>query len=499
MAEKSSKKHTSENDLTDLYLHGRVLPQALEFEEALLGAMMLEQNATGQVIDKLYPEIFYKEAHQIIFKAIYYVYESGNPVDLLSVTEYLRKHKLLDAIGGAYTLAHLTQNVRSSANIEYYARIVSEKNILRQLISISTNVIDDAFEDQKDVLELLDEAEIGLFNIAEKNFNRSGMDMHALSINFIKELETARSNKDHIRGVPSGFAALDRVTNGWQKSNLIIIAARPGMGKTAFVLSMARNMVVERKIPVAFFSLEMSANDLMMRLVSAETAINQSQLKRAALTDDEWNRLLNCMPILEDAPLIIDDTAGLNIFDLKAKCRRLKEQHGVQCIIIDYLQLMNGNKDTKGNREQEIANISRSLKTLAKELDIPIIALSQLSRAVETRSTTTKRPQLSDLRESGAIEQDADMVLFIYRPEYYNIHQFEDQSPSDGLADIIIAKHRNGETTDVRLQFIKEQAKFCDMGFDNRFTDNNIYMTLPSKVNSMEELEEVEEPDFVKN
>lgn len=447
--------------MPDIDMQGRVQPQAIDFEEAVLGAMMLEQNATGQVIDKLLSDMFYKEAHRFIFEAIRQVFESGNPVDLLSVTTQLRKNKKLEAIGGSYYLATLTNKVVSSANIEFYARIISEKFIQRQLISVSTETIRDAFDESTDVLDLLDRAEKNLFDIAEQNFRRSNADMALLVQEFINEMKEAKNSKKELRGLPSGFTDLDRFTGGWQKSNLIILAARPGMGKTAFVLSMARNMAVDQRIPIAFFSLEMSAADLIMRLVSAETGIKNEKLKRADLTNAEFADLVERISSLTDAPLIIDDTPGLSVFELRAKCRRLKQQYDIQCVVIDYLQLMSGGKETKGNREQEISTISRSLKTLSKELNIPVIALSQLNRSVESRSTTSKRPQLSDLRESGAIEQDADMVLFIYRPEYYRI-PFEDGSPAEGLADLVIAKHRNGGLSDIRLRFIAEQAKFCD-------------------------------------
>ncbi|MDR0368760.1 MAG: replicative DNA helicase, partial [Bacteroidales bacterium] len=422
----------------------------------------------------------------------------GNPVDLLSITTQLRKNKRLEAIGGSYYLATLTNKVVSSANIEFYARIISEKFIQRQLISVSTETIRDAFDESTDVLELLDKAEKNLFDIAEQNFRRSNTDMSILIKEFIDEMKEAKNNKKELRGLPSGFTDLDRFTSGWQKSNLVILAARPGMGKTAFVLSMARNMAVDQRIPVAFFSLEMSAADLIMRLVSAETGIKNEKLKRAELTNSEFADLVERISSLTDAPLIIDDTPGLSVFELRAKCRRMKQQYGIECVVIDYLQLMSGGKENKGNREQEISTISRSLKTLSKELNIPVIALSQLNRSVESRSLSSKRPQLSDLRESGAIEQDADMVLFIYRPEYYKI-QFEDDTPSEGLADLIIAKHRNGGLKDIRLRFIAEQAKFCDKEDDfsqiqslygnsnSSFNDDGTQtVTIQSRINTIE-------------
>ena len=476
--------------MPDIDMQGRVQPQAIDFEEAVLGAMMLEQNATGQVIDKLIPDMFYREAHKFIFEAIRQVFESGNPVDLLSITSQLRKNRKLEAIGGSYYLATLTQKVVSSANIEFYARIISEKYIQRQLISVSTETIRDAFDDSSDVLELLDKAEKNLFDIAEQNFRRTNADMSVLIQEFIAEMKEAKNSKKELRGLPSGFTDLDRTTGGWQKSNLIILAARPGMGKTAFVLSMARNLAVEQRKPIAFFSLEMSAADLIMRLVSAETGIRNDKLRQASLTDFEWGELVEKLTALTDAPLIIDDTPGLSIFELRAKCRRLKQQYNVECVIVDYLQLMSGGNDSKGNREQEISTISRSLKNLSKELNIPVIALSQLNRSVESRGVTSKRPQLSDLRESGAIEQDADMVMFIYRPEYYKL-DFDDGTPGAGLADLIIAKNRNGGLKDVRLRFVAEQAKFCDVAdfspisniYDNTQTTTSI--TLPSRINDI--------------
>ncbi|MDR1791959.1 MAG: replicative DNA helicase [Bacteroidales bacterium] len=442
---------------------GRVAPQSVDFEEAVLGAMMLEAEAASLVLEHLHEDMFYKPEHKVIFQAISEVFATGGKIDLLTVTEKLRKNKKLDAAGGSYNLALLTNKVISSAHIEYHARIINEKHILRSLIEISSQAIREAYDNSTDALDLLEKTEQNLFEISEKNFTRSGETMPQLMQNFMKELEELQKSEEALRGVPSGFTDLDRITQGWQPSNLIILAARPAMGKTGLVLSMARNMTIDYKRPVAFFSLEMSAADLMMRMVSSETSIPIEHLKTGKLSQQEMLTLTDKMSNLTDAPLIIDDTAGLTIFDLKAKCRRLKQQHNIQCVIIDYLQLMSlGTKEAKGNREQEISTISRSLKILAKDLHIPIIALSQLSRDVEKRSTTSKRPQLSDLRESGAIEQDADLVLFIYRPEVYGL-SFDDKESSAGLAEIIIAKHRNGRTGDVRMQFIAQQAKFCDI------------------------------------
>ena len=473
--------------MPDIDLQGRVLPQAIGFEEAVLGAMMLEPNATGLVIDKFNPDMFYKDAHKSIYEAIRQVFEKGDPVDLLSITAQLRKNRKLEAVGGSYYLATLTNKVVSSANIEFHARKISESHIQRQLISASTEIIHDSFDESNDVIELLDGAEKKLFDIAEQNFRRTNADMSVLIKDFIDEMKEARNNKGKLRGLPSGFTDLDRATGGWQKSNLIILAARPGMGKTAFVLSMARDMAVERRKPIAFFSLEMSAADLIMRLVSAETGIRNDKLRKADLSDREWGELVEKLTALTDAPLIIDDTAGLSIFELRAKCRRLKQQYNIECVVIDYLQLMSGNNDARGNREQEISNISRSLKNLSKELNIPVIALSQLNRSVESRNVKSKRPQLSDLRESGAIEQDADLVLFIYRPEYYGLPTFDDDenTSSAGRAELIIAKNRNGSTGDIRLKFIAEQAKFCDDNPDDFSSIHDVLDTAPQTVSSI--------------
>ncbi len=457
--------------LPEVDMQGRILPQAIDFEEAVLGAMMLEANATSIVIDSLHEEMFYKESHQKIYKAIKEVFLTKDPIDLLSVTNQLRKNEDLDIIGGPYYLSLLTNRVVSSANIEYHARIVAEKFIQRKLISVSTEVIHDAYDPTLDVLEMLDKAERNLFDIAEQNFRRDSRKIDDLIREVLKDIENTKQSDTKLRGLPSGFTELDRVTNGWQRANLIIIAARPGMGKTAFVLSMARHISIEQNKPIAFFSLEMSASDLALRLMSAESEFNQNKLKSGNLSDADWITLVNKMTELEKAKLIIDDTAALSIFELRAKCRRFKQQYDIQGVIVDYLQLMSSGSDMRGmNREQEISTISRSLKALSKELDIPVIALSQLSRAVETRANTAgKRPQLSDLRESGAIEQDADLVLFIYRPEYYKINEIEPGISSDGIAEIIIAKHRNGALKDIKLRFISEFAKFTD--FDDSYFD----------------------------
>ena len=477
-----------------LWEHGKVPPQATDLEEAVLGAIMLEKDALTQVIDILKPEVFYKEAHVIIFSAISRLFGKSEPVDILTVTNELKNSGELDVVGGPFYITQLTNRIASAANVEYHARIISQKYIQRELIRISSEIIKDAFEDTTDVFDLLDRAEQNLFSVSESNLRRSYDDMQSLVTDAIKEIESAKGQEGHLRGIASGFTDLDRITNGWQKSDLVILAARPGMGKTAFVLSMARNAAIEFKKSVAFFSLEMSSVQLVTRLISSETQLSADKLKKGNLESYEWEQLHSKINNLTDANLFIDDTPALTVFELRAKCRRLKAQHDIDMVIIDYLQLMSGSGDAKGNREQEISAISRSLKALAKELDIPVIALSQLSRAVETRGGS-KKPILSDLRESGAIEQDADMVMFIYRAEYYKIEVDEDGNSTAGIAEICIAKHRNGALKDIPLRFIDKFAKFADLtsdgleysGFEANedFEDGQPTRTIPSKMNEM--------------
>ncbi len=442
---------------------GRVPPQAVELEEAVLGALLIDNSALNQVIDILSLEAFYKDAHSKIYQAIHDLFGRSEAIDILTVSQDLRKKGLLEITGGEYYLVHLSQRVSSSAHIEYHARIIVQKHIQRELIRISSEIINDAFDESSDVMDLLDKAEQSLFNVAQGNLKKnyeSSQDLIHQAISRIEEI----SKKEGLSGVPSGFTQVDRVTSGWQKSDLVIIAARPGMGKTAFVLSMARNMAIDHNTAVAVFSLEMSSVQLITRLISSETGLSSEKLRKGNLDDHEWQQLLAKVKNLEDAPIFIDDTPALSVFDMRAKCRRLVAQHNVGIIVIDYLQLMTaGGGKSSGNREQEISTISRSLKSIAKELSVPVIALSQLSRAVETRGGS-KRPLLSDLRESGAIEQDADIVSFIYRPEYYGITEWDDDgSPCESQGEFIIAKHRNGSLENVRLKFEGHMAKFSDL------------------------------------
>ncbi|MFO8130433.1 MAG: replicative DNA helicase [Bacteroidales bacterium] len=468
---------------------GKVPPQAVDLEEAILGAIMLEKDALTAVIDILKPEVFYKEHHQIIYKAIHRLFAKSEPVDILTVTNELKNSGELDVVGGAYTITLLTNRIASTANVEYHVRIVTQKYIQRELIKISSEIIKDAFEDTTDVFDLLDKAEQNLFSVSETNLRRNYDDMQSLVKEAIHEIEAARADEGHLRGVPSGFTEIDRVTAGFQKSDLIILASRPGMGKTALALTIARNVAIEFKNAVAIFSMEMSSIQLVTRLLSAEALLSSDKLRKGALENYEWEQLNAKIKNLIDAPIFIDDTPALSIFEIRAKCRRLKAQHDINLIVVDYLQLMVGQTDRQGNREQEISHISRSLKSLAKELNVPIIALSQLSRAVETRGGS-KKPILSDLRESGAIEQDADLVMFIYRPEYYKIDQDEEGKPTTGVAEISIAKHRNGSLADIPLRFIGKYAKFTDLDRDEieiPGDEASGFKTIPSKMNDMDE------------
>ena len=481
MAERLPNSSTQQTNPSVVSLEkGKIPPQAIDLEAVVLGAMLIDKKGVDEVIDILHKDVFYVEAHQHIFEAIFQLFQEAQPIDLLTVSNKLKMNEKLDIAGGDYYLIELTRKVGSSAHIEFHARIILQKFVQRSLIKISTEIIEDSYADNKDVFDLLDDAEAKLYEVTQGNLKKSVETAQDLVIQAKQKIEEI-SNKDGLSGIPSGYDKLDKLTSGWQPSDLVIIAARPGMGKTALTLSMARNIAVNTNIPVAFFSLEMSSVQLITRLISSETGLTSEKLRTGKLEKHEWEQLNVKAKALESAPLFIDDTPSLSIFDLRAKARRLASQHKIKLIIIDYLQLMTAGSSQKGgNREQEISTISRNLKALAKELDIPVIALSQLSRAVETRGGS-KRPLLSDLRESGAIEQDADIVSFIYRPEYYKIDEWddEDQSPTDGQAELIIAKHRNGGLENIRLKFIGELGRFENLEdfdmpfeFESKMNDN---------------------------
>lgn len=490
---------TSTQDFSSV-MFGKLPPQARDLEEAVIGALLIDKEALNEVIDILKPDVFYVDAHGIIFRAINQLFETSKPIDLLTVAQQLRKNGELELIGGAYYLSELTNKVASAANIEYHSRIIIQKYIQRKLIEISNVIIKDAYEDTTDVLELLDKAEKNIFSVAEQNLKRGSNNMENLLADTLKEIDSIRNKEDGLTGVPSGFTELDAMTSGWQRSDLIIVAARPAMGKTAFVLNMARTAAVDHGMAVAVFSLEMSATQLVKRIISSEAEISANKIHHGDLNDQEWNTLSQRVERLSRAPIFINDSAGLNIFEFRAQCRRLKSAHDIQLVIIDYLQLMSGSVDGKGTtREQEISTISRSLKSIAKELNVPVIALSQLSRAVESR-TGEKRPQLSDLRESGAIEQDADMVLALYRPEYYGFEQDSDGNSTKGQAEVIILKNRHGAIDSVKLEFVNEFTKFKDWNpysihstgagnYGGNFggnsfssSNNQSFVTLPSKM-----------------
>ena len=473
-------------------IEGKIQPQAIELEISVLGSILIDNEALSDSIDILKKEYFYKLEHQLIYEAIANLFQSSNPIDILTVTEELKKAGQLKKAGGVAYISKLTTKISSSANTEYHARIIAEKFIQRKLINISSGIIEESLDETIDVFETLNKAEQELFNVTEGTLRKSYNSMSDLINVALQNIENLKNQEEGLSGIPSGFPKLDIITSGWQKSDLIIVAARPGMGKTAFALSMARNVAVENNIGVAVFSLEMSSEQLVNRLISSESEINAGKLRKGDLADHEWVQLHSKIKGLSTSPIFIDDTPAISVFELRAKARRLVKKKEIKMIIIDYLQLMSaGGKG--GNREQEISTISRSLKGIAKELNIPIIALSQVNRSLEQRSGIgSKRPMLSDLRESGAIEQDADIVTFIYRPEYYKIQEWEDGENCLGQAEIIVAKHRNGRLGDIRLKFRAEYARFSKLDeFDEDKTSIDESMLSISSSMNDEETEDI--------
>ena len=450
-------------------VYGKVPPQSKELEEVVLGAIMLEKGAFETTSEILRPECFYIDAHQRIFRAMQSLTSRNRPIDLLTVVEELRSRDELEVVGGAYFITRLTNTVVSSANIEAHSRIILQKFLQRELIRLSGEVISEAFEESADVFDLLDSAETKLFEITNNYLRKNFDEFHTVLVKTIERIEDLRTKNEDLTGVPSGFANLDKVTYGWQQTDLVILAARPSVGKTAFALNLARNAALHptKPTPVAFFSLEMSSAQLAQRILAAESEIMLEKIARGKLEDHEVQQLYKKgIERLSKAPLFIDDSPALNIFELRAKARRLKTKYNVGMIIIDYLQLMSGSGENRNtNREQEISTISRNLKALAKDLGIPIIALSQLSREVEKRKDGNKMPQLSDLRESGAIEQDADMVMFLYRPDYYDLNANEFGESNRGETHIRIAKHRNGSLETIKLRALLHIQKFIEDDF----------------------------------
>ena len=465
---------------------GKVPPQAVDVEEAVLGAMMIEPNCVPDVLERLTAECFYKEANRKIFSAISALTKDHEPVDIFTVAEALKRTGDLETVGGPYYLSLLSSKVGAAAHVEYHVNILLQKHLQRELITISAEVQRDSFDDSIPVDDLLNNAQQKLFELAERNMKRETLPVQDVLKDTVAEIEANQDRTDGLSGVPSGFTGIDKVTLGWQESDLVIIAARPSMGKTAFVLTMARNMAVDHHIPVAFFSLEMSSKQLVKRLLVSETGLSSEKIRGGKrLLDYELVQLHERIKDLSAAPLFIDDTPSISIYELRSKVRRLVRNAGVKLIIIDYLQLMTGPPELRGMREQEVSNISRSLKAIAKEMSIPVIALSQLSRDVEKRGGN-KIPQLSDLRESGAIEQDADIVMFIHRPDYYGT---EDEGAVPGQAQIIIAKHRNGSTDVVPMIFRKNEARFVDAnegGFIVPEDDVEEYQGVESSMNNSE-------------
>ncbi len=482
MATNNRKKASLDIDQLNAQL-GKLPPQAIDVEEAVLGALMLERDAFIGVADVLIEECFYKEEHREIFKVIKDLSIQDKPVDLLIVTQELKNRDLLEQVGGPLYITQLTSKVASAAHLEFHARIIAQKYIQRELIRSCSEIQAEAYDETKDVDELINMAESSIFKISEGNIKKETQPIKPILKEAVQLIEDASQRADGLSGIPSGFTGVDRITSGWQKTDLIIVAARPAMGKTAFVLSMTRNMAVDWKKPVGIFSLEMASIQLVNRLISAESELGSEKIKKGSLVGDDWDRLNSAIQTLDEAQIFVDDTPALSIFEFRAKARRLKMQHNIGIILVDYLQLMTaGAENRMGSREQEVSMISRSLKAIAKELDVPIIALSQLNRSVESREG--KRPQLSDLRESGAIEQDADMVIFIHRPEYYGISEDDEGNSLHNVAEIIIAKHRNGAVGDVRLTFRKELARFMDLQqYPADFEMPGAGMTFSSKMN----------------
>jgi len=457
---------------------GKLPPQAIELEESVLGALMIEKDAFLSVADLLRPDVFYSNQNQRVYEAIAALATKEQPIDLLSVTEKLKSLGTLEEAGGVIYLSELTRRVASAAHLRYHAQIIAQKATAREMIRLATEIEEMGYDETQDIEDLVGKAESGIFEIAQRNQKRDVVQIDSVINEAFDRMKLASQNEGNISGVPSGFTELDKITSGWQKSDLIIIAARPAMGKTAFVLSMAKNIAVNYHRPVAMFSLEMSNVQLVNRLIMNVCEIEGDKIKNGKLSPQEWKKLEYKINDLKGAPIYVDETPALSVFELKSKARKLVREHHVELIIIDYLQLMNASGMNFGSREQEVSIISRNLKVLAKELSIPIIALSQLNRGVEARTGVEgKKPQLSDLRESGAIEQDADMVCFIHRPEYYHLYS-DEKTGKDlrGLGQIIVAKHRNGAVDEIWLRFRSKFAKFQN---ENEEYDDSDLAPLP--------------------
>lgn len=447
-------------------IYDRLPPQALEAEAAVLGSMMIDHECFGRIIEIIEPQAFYKTAHQKIFAAAVQLYERNQPIDLITLSENLKKSNQLEEIGGAYYLTELAESVPSSANVEFHARIVLEKYLLRSLITESSAIAKSCYNAEEDVYDIIDKAEQKIFSLSDNQLRQTFQHISPIMHDAFETIEKFHHREGSVTGVPTGFTKLDEMTSGLQQGELIIVAGRPSMGKTAFCLNIARNAAVGYGVPVGIFSLEMSKRQLALRMLCAEAQVDAHGVRTGKLAQNEWAKLSMTVGSLTEAPIYIDDTPGVGVLEMRAKARRLKKENKIGMLIIDYLQLMQGPRSVE-SRQQEISAISRSLKNLAKELDIPVIALSQLSRAVEARGGD-KRPMLSDLRESGAIEQDADVVMFIYRPEFYGIETDHEGNPMEGMAEVIIGKQRNGPVGTVHLSFVKRWVKFANPAYGDK-------------------------------
>ncbi len=440
----------------DLGALGRIPPQSVEAEQSVIGSMLIDKEVIPVVMEVLKPEDFYRPDHKEIYDVIIELFDKAQPIDLITVSERLRLHGKLDLVGGLEYLTNIATEVPTTANVKHYAKIVEEKSLLRKLIKASSDIVDLGFNASEEVSFILDKAEQNIFDILQKRSSQGFVPIKDVLVDTFNKLEELYNNKGHITGIPTGFVDLDFKTSGLHNSDLVLIAARPAMGKTAFALNLAQNAAVHSGIPVALFSLEMSKEQLVNRMLCSEAMVDSNKMKTGQLEDNDWQKVARALGPLSEAPIFIDDTPGISITEIRAKCRRMKLEHNLGLVVIDYLQLMQGSRSRSENRQQEISEISRSLKILAKEINVPVICLSQLSRAAETR--TDHRPILSDLRESGAIEQDADIVMFLYRDDYYN-----PDTEKKNIAEIILAKHRSGSTGTVELVWLGQYTKFANL------------------------------------
>ncbi len=435
---------------------GRIPPQSIEAEQSVIGSMLIDKEVIPVVMEVLKPEDFYRPDHKEIYEVIIELFDRAQPIDLITVSERLKLHGKLELVGGLEYLTNIATEVPTTANVKHYAKIVEEKSLLRKLIRASSDIVELGFSASEEVSFILDKAEQNIFDILQKRSSQGFVPIKDVLVDTFNKLEELYNNKGHITGIPTGFSDLDFKTSGLHNSDLVLVAARPAMGKTAFALNLAQNAAVHSGVPVAVFSLEMSKEQLVNRMLCSEAMVDSNKMKTGQLEDNDWQKVARALGPLSEAPIFIDDTPGISITEIRAKCRRLKLEHNLGLVVIDYLQLMQGSKSRGENRQQEISEISRSLKILAKEINIPVICLSQLSRAAETR--TDHRPILSDLRESGAIEQDADIVMFLYRDDYYN-----PDTEKKNIAEVILAKHRSGSTGTVELVWLGQYTKFANL------------------------------------